>query len=87
MSEKLTKTVRTLSGVVISDKMNASIVVRVERQVKHPIYAKFIRRSTKLHVHDPENKCKAGDFVAIKECRPISKTKHWELVEILEKAQ
>ncbi len=87
MSEKSTNTVRTLSGVVVSDKMNASIIVRVERQVKHPIYAKYIRRSTKLHVHDPQNQCKAGDVVTIKECRPISKTKHWELVDILERAQ
>lgn len=87
MSEPTEKNKRTLSGVVVSDKMNASAVVRVGRQVKHPMYEKYIRRSTKLHIHDPENKCKNGDVVSIKECRPISKTKNWELVDILERAQ
>lgn len=87
MSEKPTKNKRKLSAVVVSDKMTASAVVRVERQEKHPIYKKYIRRSSKLHIHDPENKCKNGDVVSIRECRPISKTKNWELVDILERGQ
>ena len=85
-SEKPTKNIRTLSGVVVSDKMNASATVQVQRRVKHPIYGKYVRRSTKLAIHDPKNKCKIGDVVSIRECRPISKTKRWELVEIIEAA-
>jgi len=78
--------VRTLQGKVISDKMDKSIVVAIERQVKHPIYGKFIKRTTKLHAHDEENQCKLGDKVSISECAPISKTKSWTLVEVLVKA-
>jgi len=77
--------IRTLQGKVISDKMNKSVTVLLERQVKHPLYKKYIRRSTKLHVHDENNECSIGDMVAIRECRPISKTKSWALVEILER--
>ena len=77
---------RTLQGKVVSDKMDKSITVLVERQVKHPIYGKFIKRSTKIHAHDEENACKMGDVVIIKECRPRSKTKSFELVQIVEKA-
>ncbi len=84
MSDKIT---RTLTGVVISDKMNKSIVVRIDRKVKDPVYGKYIRRSTKLHVHDQDNSSKMGDVVLIKECRPRSKTKSWELVSIVEKAE
>lgn len=84
MSE--TKTIRTKSGRVISDKMDRSITVLVERRVKHPLYGKFIRRSTKLHVHDENNECNVGDEVTISECRPISKTKSWKLVEIVKRA-
>lgn len=84
MSE--TKTVRTKSGRVISDKMDRSITVLVERRVKHPLYGKFIRRSTKLHVHDENNECNVGDEVTITECRPISKTKSWKLVEVVKRA-
>jgi len=80
------KVLRTVVGRVISNKMDKSITVRVDRQVKHPLYGKFIRRSTKLHVHDPENACNEGDTVTIAECRPISKTKTWRLVEIVERA-
>lgn len=87
MNESVKKNIRTISGVVISNKMTNSIVVRVERKVKHPVYGKYLRRSTKLHVDDRENKSQIGDVVLIKECRPISKTKNWELVEIIEKAQ
>jgi len=80
------KKVMTFTGVVISDKMDKSITVQVERQVKHPIYKKFIKRSSKLHVHDEENSCKEGDVVMVKACRPISKTKSFRLLEIVESA-
>lgn len=80
------KTVRTLTGKVVSDKMDKSIVVLIERQVQHPLYGKLIRRSTKLHAHDENNTAKAGDVVIIKESRPISKTKSWTLVEVVEAA-
>ena len=83
MSEK---TVRTLTGKVVSDKMDKSIVVLIERRVQHPLYGKSIRRSTKLHAHDENNVAKTGDFVTIKESRPISKTKAWTLVEVVEAA-
>ncbi len=76
--------IRTLQGKVISDKMDKSITVLLERQVKHSLYKKYIKRSTKLHVHDENNECSIGDMVAIRECRPISKTKSWTLVEVLE---
>ena len=78
------KKMRTLQGKVISDKMNKSVTVLLERQVKHPLYKKYILRSTKLHVHDENNECSIGDKIAIRECRPISKTKSWSLVEIIE---
>lgn len=74
-----------LHGKVLSNKMNKTIVVSVERFVKHKDYGKFIKRTTKLHVHDEKNSCSIGDIVSIKECRPISKTKSWALVSILEK--
>lgn len=76
---------RILQGRVLSDKMNKTIVVAIERFIKHKTYGKFIRRTTKLHVHDETNQCNTGDIVSIKECRPISKTKSWTLVSILEK--
>ncbi|UCE76714.1 MAG: 30S ribosomal protein S17 [Gammaproteobacteria bacterium] len=84
MSEE-SKTVRTLAGRVISDKMEKSAVVLVERRVQHPLYGKYIRRSTKLHIHDENNECKVGDTVTIQECRPISRTKSWKLVEVVER--
>jgi len=74
--------IRTLQGKVISDKMDKTITVLLERQVKHPLYKKYIKRSTKLHVHDENNDCAIGDLVAIRECRPMSKSKSWTLVEI-----
>jgi small subunit ribosomal protein S17 len=77
---------RSQVGRVVSDKMDKTITVLIERKVKHPIYGKFIRRSTKLHVHDAENACKAGDTVEIKECRPMSKSKSWTLVRVVERA-
>ncbi len=84
MSEE--KAVRTVSGRVSSNKMDRSITVMVERRVKHPLYGKYIRRSTKLHAHDENNDCNIGDDVTITECRPISKTKSWRLVEIVKRA-
>ncbi len=71
---------RTITGKVISAKMDKTITVLVERRVKHPVYGKFMRRSTKLHAHDEENTCKVGDIVSIAESRPFSKTKTWTLV-------
>jgi len=86
MSEEKQKVERIVTGRVVSDKMNKGITVLVERRVKHPLYGKFVRKSTKLHAHDENNECKAGDVVSIQECRPISKTKTWRLVEVIEKA-
>ncbi len=80
------KTIRTATGRVVSNKMDRTITVMVERRVKHPLYGKFIRRSTKLHVHDEDNQCNEGDEVTIAECRPISKSKSWKLVEIVKRA-
>tara|TARA_B100000287_G_C20266929_1_gene636392 strand:+ start:317 stop:562 length:246 start_codon:yes stop_codon:yes gene_type:complete len=75
------KQTKTLSGKVLSIKMNKSITVVVERQIKHPVNGKFVRKSTKYHVHDENNQCKIGQIVKIKQCRPISKTKTWTLVD------
>jgi len=86
MSEQKQQNERTVTGRVISDKMNKTITVLVERRVKHPVYGKFVRKSTKLHAHDENNECKEGDVVTIAECRPISKSKAWRLVEVVEKA-
>lgn len=84
MSE--TKVKRTLTGKVVSNKMDKSITVLIERRVKHPVYGKYITKSTKLHAHDENNVCKEGDVVTIAETRPISKTKAWALVEVVESA-
>ncbi len=78
---------KTKIGIVSSDKMNKSITVVVERQIKHPIYGKFIKRSKKFTAHDEENQCGIGDRVLIMETRPLSKNKRWRLVEVLEKAK
>jgi small subunit ribosomal protein S17 len=80
------KVLRIQTGSVVSDKMDKSAVVMIERKVKHPIYGKFMKKSTKLHIHDEDNQCDVGDIVQISECRPISKTKSWTLVKILTKA-
>lgn len=77
---------RTAAGRVVSNKMDKSIVVLIERRVKHPVYGKIIKRSTKIHAHDANNDCGLGDSVTIKEVRPISKTKSWTLVSIDERA-
>lgn len=82
--EKLT---RTVTGRVISDKMDKSITVLVERREPHPLYLKYVTKSTKLAAHDENNECKAGDLVTIEECRPISKNKSWRLVKVVEKSQ
>ncbi|CAG18768.1 MULTISPECIES: 30S ribosomal protein S17 [Photobacterium] len=74
-------------GRVISSKMDKSIVVAIERMVKHPMYGKYIKRTTKLHAHDENNECNLGDTVEVRECRPLSKTKSWTLVRIVEKAR
>jgi small subunit ribosomal protein S17 len=81
------ETIRTLSGEVVSDKMDKTITVLVERREKHPLYKKYVRRSTKLHAHDEENTCNIGDTVAIVQCRPLSKTKTWRLHSIIERAR
>ena len=71
---------RVLQGVVVSDKSDKTVVVRVDRRVMHPLYKKYIRRSSKMHAHDPENRHKIGDTVRIRECRPLSKLKRWEVI-------
>ena len=86
MSEQQASSNRTLQGRVISDKMAKTITVLVERQVQHPIYGKFIRRSTKVHAHDENNECGPGDMVVVEQCRPLSKTKTWRLVRVVERA-
>lgn len=78
--------VRTLQGKVVSDKMDKTITVMIERRVKHPIYGKFVKRSTKLHAHDEQNECQIGDTVSVRECRPLSKSKTWMLVSVDERA-
>lgn len=78
--------IRTVQGRVVSNKMDKTITVVVDRYVKHPIYGKFIRRTTKLHAHDESNVANEGDIVTVRECRPISKSKTWTLVNVVEKA-
>ncbi|MGM0480789.1 MAG: 30S ribosomal protein S17 [Pseudomonadota bacterium] len=80
------KRIRTLQGKVVSDKMDKTITVAIERRVKHPVYSKYITRTTKVHAHDEENQCKTGDKVLVRESRPMSKNKAWALVEIIERA-
>lgn len=84
MSEK--KLVRTLTGKVVSDKMDKSITVLIERRVKHPIYGKYVSKSSKVKAHDESNECNIGDLVTIAESRPLSKTKNWSLVKVEEKS-
>ncbi len=76
---------RRVVGRVVSDKMDKTVSVAIERLVKHGVYGKYIRRTTKLKAHDEENACRIGDTVAISECRPISKAKSWRVVEVLER--
>lgn len=77
---------RTVTGKVVSDKMDKSIVVLIERKIKHPVYGKYMKKSTKMRAHDEENQCRMGDIVTISESRPISKTKTWRLDRIEERA-
>jgi len=86
MTDTQNSTARILSGKVVSDKMNKSITVMIERRVKHPLYGKYILRSTKVHAHDENNECNIGDTVTIQETRPLSKTKSWKLLSVNEKA-
>ncbi len=86
MAEKQNN-LRTLTGRVVSNKMDKTIAVEVERLIKHPLYGKYIKRSTKLLAHDGENQCQEGDLVTIASCRPLSKRKAWKLVKILERAK
>jgi len=81
-----TTTKRTLQGVVTSNAADKTATIKIERRIKHPLYGKIITRSTKLHVHDEANECNKGDTILIEECRPMSKTKSWRLVKIVEKA-
>jgi small subunit ribosomal protein S17 len=78
---------KTRTGVVSSNKMDKTVVVAVERKVQHPIYGKFLKKTTKFHAHDEKNECSIGDVVKIMESRPLSKTKRWRMVEIVEKAK
>jgi small subunit ribosomal protein S17 len=80
------KRANTLEGRVVSDKMQKTVTVLIERQVQHGVYNKYIRRSTKVHAHDAGGECREGDFVRIAECAPLSRTKNWRVVEILERA-
>ena len=84
MSEQAVEN-RTLQGRVVSDKMDKSITVSIERRVKHPIYGKFVRKSTKIHAHDEKNECQIGDLVVVEQCRPLSKTKSWRFVKLVER--
>jgi small subunit ribosomal protein S17 len=86
MSEQ-EKTQRTMIGRVVSDKMDKTITVMIERKVRHPLYGKFVKRSTKLKAHDETNQAGEGDTVSIEQCRPISRSKTWRLVDVLEKAR
>lgn len=76
---------RTLQGRVVSDKMDKTVTVMIERRVKHPLYGKFVRRSTKVHAHDENNECRVGDVVVVEQCRPLSKTKSWRFVKLVER--
>jgi small subunit ribosomal protein S17 len=84
---EITANKRTLTGRVVSDKMNKTVTVLVERRVKHPLYGKIMTRSQKYHAHDEKGEFKMGDVVTIEECRPISKTKAWRVAKLIEKAR
>jgi small subunit ribosomal protein S17 len=80
------KSRRTIEGRVVSNKMQKTVTVLLERQVQHPLYGKIVRRSTKVHAHDENGQCKEGDVVRIAECRPLSKTKNWRVIEVVARA-
>ena len=85
-TNKTDKARRTVVGRVVSDKMDKTVSVAIERLIKHPMYGKYIRRTSKVMAHDEKNECKAGDRVAISECRPFSKNKAWQVVDVVERA-
>lgn len=85
--QKSGKIIRALTGRVVSDKMDKTVTVLVERRVKHPLYGKVIRLSKKYHAHDEANECHEGDLVVIEECRPLSRTKAWKVTKLVEKAR
>ncbi len=85
--QQVEKNVRSLTGTVVSDKMNKTVTVLVERKVKHPLYGKIIRLSKKYHAHDENNEFHPGDIVMIEECRPLSRTKSWSVAKLLQRAQ
>jgi len=76
---------RTLQGRVVSDKMDKTVTLVVERRVKHPLYGKFVRRSSKVHAHDENNECRIGDVIVVEQCRPLSKTKAWRFVKLVDR--
>ena len=80
------KAARSVSGRVVSNKADKTITVSIERQLRHPIYGKYISRRTKVHAHDENNECRQGDLVLLEQCRPLSRTKSWRLTKILERA-
>lgn len=82
-----TKQISHIIGQVVSNKMNKTIVVQIERKVKHPIYGKYVKRTSKMYVHDEENSSRVGDLVRIQQTRPLSKTKRWKLVEIVKRQE
>lgn len=86
MSEEAKKN-RRLTGQVVSNAMDKTVTLVVERRVRHPLYGKFIRRSTRIHAHDETNECNPGDVVTVEQCRPLSKTKSWRVMEVLERAR
>ncbi|HLB42307.1 MAG TPA: 30S ribosomal protein S17 [Gammaproteobacteria bacterium] len=86
-TEQKNNPLRTVIGKVVSDKMDKTIVVQVERKVQHPLYGKYVRRFSKMYAHDEENACRLGDMVLIKQSRPLSKTKRWMLVEIIKREE
>ena len=82
---KVVKGKRTVTGFVVSDKADKTVSVKIERLIKHPVYGKYIRRTTKVLAHDENNECKSGDRVTISECRPVSKNKAWQVVGVVER--
>ena len=86
MAKQEEKKIRTKSGVVTSNKMDQTVTVLLERKIKHPLYKKYVKKSTKIHAHDADNQCNEGDQVKIAECKPMSKTKSWKVVEITKAA-
>lgn len=87
MNAEQDKSQRVVTGTVVSNKMNKTIIVQIERKVKHPSYGKYVRRFSKMVAHDEENACQIGDIVTIQQTRPLSKTKRWKLIEILKREE